>query len=213
MAYYPIAIDLTGRKVLVVGGGTVALRKVETLLEFGAEVTVVAPQIVPEIERLAESGSITVERREYRSEDAAGAVVIITSTDDEAVNRRVSEDALARNILVNVVDVPELCGFIVPATVKRGDLTISISTAGKSPALARRVREKIEEIFGPEYGEFADLLGEMREMAKSRIKSQPERERAFKQMLNSQILELLRAGRDQEARSLALSIVNESSNG
>lgn len=206
MAYYPIALDLAGKKALVVGGGAVALRKIETLMEFGARVTVVSPEALPDIERLAGSGKITFERRGYLSMDLAGAVIVIAATDDREVNMQVSEDARAANVPVNVVDVPDLCSFIVPANVTRGDLVISITTAGKSPALARRVREKIEEMFGPEYGEFADLLGEMRELAKERIDSQQAREKIFKAILDSEVLDLLRAGRREDAHALALDI-------
>lgn len=207
MAYYPIAVDLTDKKVLVVGGGTVALRKVQTLIEFGARVTVVAPDVVPEIDHLSEE--VDIRRRGYEKGDLAGAILAIAATDDREVNTRVSEDARAANIPVNVVDVPDLCSFIVPATVRRGDLTISISTAGKSPALARLVREKIEEVFGPEYGEFAEIMGEMRELAKGKIDNQPEREKVFKKMLNSEMLELLREGRRDDARALALEMLED----
>jgi len=208
MSYYPIAVDLKDRNVLVVGGGTVALRKVETLLEFGARVTVVAPEVAPDIERLAESGRIELRRRAYERGDAAGPVLVVAATDDRAVNSRVSEDSRSANVLVNVVDDPELCTFIVPATVKRGDLVIGISTSGKSPALARRVREKIEEAIGPEYGELADLLGEMRELVKPRVESQQAREEIFRKMLDSEIPDLLRQGRRADARTLALDILD-----
>jgi precorrin-2 dehydrogenase/sirohydrochlorin ferrochelatase len=207
MGYYPIAIDLTGKRALVVGGGEVALRKVEALLESGARVTVVAPEVAPEIERLAESGKIVLRRRNYEAGDLADAVLAIAATDDREVNLRVSEDARGANVLVNVVDDPELCSFIVPATVKRGDLVVSIITGGKSPALARRVREKIEETFGPEYGDLAELLGEVRELARDRIESQPVRERVFEAILDSEVADLLRQGRSADAHVLALEIL------
>jgi precorrin-2 dehydrogenase/sirohydrochlorin ferrochelatase len=214
MSYYPIAVDLTDKRVLVVGGGAVALRKVETLIEFGARVTVVAPEVTPEIEQLAESGRIELKRRAYEQKDVAERPVLaIAATDSREVNSRVSKDARAANILVNVADDPELCSFIVPAAVKRGNLTISINTAGKSPALARRVRERIEEAIGPEYGELADLLGEMRELAKQQIESQPVRERVFRSILDSEIIDLLRQGRREDARMRAVEILKSSLRG
>src|SRR5262245_26533707 len=133
--YYPIAIDLTKKKVLIVGGGKVAARKVETLLEYGADVTVVSPQVEPEIEEFAQAGKIALKKKAYETADMDGITVVIAATDDKDVNTRVSEDAMACRALVNVVDVPELCDFIVPATVKRGDLLLAIWTGGKSPAL------------------------------------------------------------------------------
>ena len=207
MGYYPIAIDLTGKRALVVGGGEVALRKVEALLESGARVTVVAPEVAPEIERLAESGKIVLRRRNYEAGDLADAVLAIAATDDREVNLRVSEDARGANVLVNAVDDPELCSFIVPAMVRRGDLVVSVITGGKSPALARRVREKIEETFGPEYGDLAELLGEVRELARDRIESQPVREGVFEAILDSEVADLLRQGRSADAHVLALEIL------
>ncbi len=207
MPYYPIAVDLTGKKALVVGGGSVALRKVETLVEFGARVTVVSPEVCAEIDNLAGSGNVEIVRRGYESGDVAGAAMVIAATDDREVNAVVSADAKESGVLVNVVDDPELCTFIVQAVVRRGDLTISIGTSGKSPALARRVREQIEESFGPEYGDLAELMGEMRELAKDLPGSQPERERAFNKMLDSEILDLLRQGRRDDARALAMAIL------
>jgi len=207
MGYYPIAIDLTGKRALVVGGGEVALRKVEALLESGARVTVVAPEVAPEIERLAESGKIVLRRRNYEAGDLADAVLAIAATDDREVNLRVSEDARGANVLVNAVDDPELCSFIVPAMVRRGDLVVSVITGGKSPALARRVREKIEETFGPEYADLAELLGEVRELARDRIESQPVREGVFEAILDSEVADLLRQGRSADAHVLALEIL------
>jgi precorrin-2 dehydrogenase / sirohydrochlorin ferrochelatase len=210
MAYYPIAVDIADKPALVVGGGQVALRKVETLLEFGARVTVVSPESVSEICELADAGNITLVRRGYQPGDIDGAVLVIAATDDRTVNSRVSEDCRNAGKLVNVVDDPELCSFIVQSVVKRGDLTISIGTGGGSPALSRRIRETIEEIFGPEYARLTELMGEMREIAKQTIASQPQREAAFKRILDSDVLELLRQGRSDDARMRAMSILRGS---
>jgi siroheme synthase-like protein len=207
MSYYPIAVDLTGKTVLVVGGGEVALRKVERLAEYNARVIVVAPEVVPEMMTMAEAGKIELKRNRYSATDLAGVLMVIAATDDQDVNRRVADEARGLNILVNVVDVPELCSFIVPASVKRGDLTISINTAGKSPALAKMVREKCEDMFGEYYGDLTDLLGELREMAKAQISSQPEREKLFTSILNSEVPDLIRKGQREQARGLALNLL------
>ncbi|HOK54246.1 MAG TPA: bifunctional precorrin-2 dehydrogenase/sirohydrochlorin ferrochelatase [Armatimonadota bacterium] len=212
MAYYPINIDLSGKKALVVGGGQVALRKIKTLLEAGALVTVVSPEVVPDILEFANSGKIELILRGYETGDLTGSAIAIAATDDQEVNARISRDCQAANILINVVDSPELCSFIVPAVIKRGDLTISISSAGKSPALVKRIREKIEEVIGPEYKELAELMGEIRQLAKEQLNSQAEREKLFKQMLDSDILKLIQSGQYAEARNLALKMLDEAKN-
>jgi len=207
MSYYPIAIDLKGRRCLVVGGGSVALRKVEALLEYGAEVIVVAPEVQPEIAALADGHRIVLCRRPYEASDLQGAAVVIAATDDPEVNAAVSRDAASAGVLVNVVDQPELCSFIVPATVRRGDLTLAIYTAGKSPALARRLRERLEKEFGPEYGALADLMGEMREEVKRRYSNRRDREAALRRMLDAGLLEDLRDGNPAEAKRKALECI------
>lgn len=209
MSYYPIAIDLTDKNVLVVGGGSVALRKTETLLEFGAVVTVVSPEISDNIERIAKSNRVTLIKRSYLPSDIVGMTLVIAATDDRAVNSEVSKDSQAAGIPVNVVDDPELCSFIVQSVVRRGDLTISIGTGGKSPALSKRVRKLVEKEIGPEYGELAELLGEMRELAKEQLPEQADREITFNRMLDSDILELIKSGRSEEAKALAMNIMGE----
>lgn len=200
---------MTDKKTLVVGGGVVALRKVETLLEFGSNVVVVSPEVSPGLRSLAEYGKIEIKLKSYSREDLEGIILAIAATDDRGVNTQVSEDARAAGILVNVVDDPELCSFIVPAVVRRKDLTISVATGGKSPALARRVKEMIEVTIGPEYGELADILGEIRHIAKERIESQPEREKAFSRIIESKVLDLIRQGYHDEARALAIRILEQ----
>lgn len=201
--YYPIAIDLTDKKALVVGGGAVALRKIEALIEFGARVSVVAPCITQDIIDLGGCGRVIINQRGYEPSDMKGCALVIAATDDREVNSQVSHDANSAGLLVNVVDDPEFCSFIMQSVVRRGDLTISIGTGGKSPALAKFVRKKIEDAIGPEYGDLAELMGELREAAKSRIPEQAERERIFMEVLDSEAPELLRQGKIAEARELA----------
>jgi precorrin-2 dehydrogenase/sirohydrochlorin ferrochelatase len=162
--FYIACLRLEGRRCLVVGGGEVGLEKVEGLLACGADVTLVAPEGGPELEQLAREGSIHWEQRPYEPADLEGSFLAIASTDDTDVNIRVYEEAEARAMLVNVVDVPPLCNFILPAIVRTGPLAIAISTAGASPALAKRMKREIADAYGEPYaqlgqGDAADLPG------------------------------------------------------
>lgn len=159
---YLVNLPLEGRAAVVIGGGEVAARKVHDLLAAKANVTVIAPQLCDGIVALADEKRIVAHRRPYRTGDLAGAFVAIAATDDEGLNARISEDAAAMNVLVNVVDRPALCTFTVPATVRRGDLTIAVATEGRCPALSGILREELEARYGPEYAELVSLFGELR---------------------------------------------------
>lgn len=199
--HYPVFLNLAGRSCLVVGGGEVARRKVEALLRHGAAVRVVSPRVAPELEGLAAAGRIALERREFRPGDAAGAFLVFAATGDPGVNRRIRAEAVRRGALVNAVDDAEHSDFIVPATVERGDLTIAIGTAGKSPALARRLRERLEREFGPEYAAWLEILAEARRLARERLRRRTARAAfLFSLVDDPEYLALLRAGRAEEAR-------------
>jgi precorrin-2 dehydrogenase/sirohydrochlorin ferrochelatase len=159
---YLVNLALEGRAAVVIGGGEVAARKVQDLLAAKANVTVIAPGLCGQIVALADEKRIVAHGRPYRAADLAGAFVAIAATDDEDLNARVAKDAAAMNLLVNVVDRPALCTFTVPATVRRGDLTLAISTEGRCPALAGILREELEQRYGPEYSELVGLFGELR---------------------------------------------------
>jgi precorrin-2 dehydrogenase / sirohydrochlorin ferrochelatase len=163
--YYMICADLGGRSVLVVGGGRVALEKVEGLLVTGARVTVVAPQIVPELA----SQDVELVRREYRTADLDGRFLVVAATSTSSVNRRVFREAEERTLLCNVVDVPELCSFILPAVHRQGPIAVAVSTGGASPALAQRLRDEIAEVVRPEHAVLADQLRELRPWARSHL--------------------------------------------
>src|SRR5215211_9376745 len=167
--FYIACLKLTGRRCVVVGGGDVGLEKVEGLLACDGDVTLVAPEAIEPLRELAEEGSIRWERREYRSEDLEGTFMVIASTDDTDVNIRVYDDAERRAMLVNVVDVPPLCNFILPAIVRSGPIAIAISTAGASPALAKRMRNQIADEYGEPYARLAELLNEVRGWAKGTL--------------------------------------------
>ncbi|HZR50250.1 MAG TPA: bifunctional precorrin-2 dehydrogenase/sirohydrochlorin ferrochelatase, partial [Streptosporangiaceae bacterium] len=144
--YYPIFIDVEDREVVIIGGGNVCARKAETMLRYGASVTVVSPEFTPEIEAWAKDGRIDIRRKEYDEGDLQGASIVIASTDDLCVNGRIARDCRRRRIPVNVVDVTHLCEFIVPAIVERGSIQIAVSTGGKSPALARTLKEDLQNL-------------------------------------------------------------------
>jgi precorrin-2 dehydrogenase / sirohydrochlorin ferrochelatase len=194
--FYIACLRLAGRRCAVVGGGDVGLEKVEGLLACGGEVTLVAPEAHPELTQLALEGSIRWERRSYRSEDLDGCLIAIAATGDSEVNIRVFEDAEARAMLVNVVDVPPLCNFILPAIVRTGPLAVAISTAGASPALAKRMKREIGELFGEPYALLAILLNEARGWAKATLPTYQDRKEFFESIVNGapDPVELLRAG-------------------
>jgi siroheme synthase-like protein len=176
--FYIACLRLSGRRCLVVGGGDVGLEKVEGLLTCDAAVTLVAPEAHPELAALAGEGSIRWEQRRYESSDLEGSFLVVAATDDSEVNIGVHEDAEARAMLVNVVDVPPLCNFILPAIVRTGPLAIAISTAGASPALAKRMKREIAELFGEEYARLAVILNDARGWAKGTLPTFQDR-RAF----------------------------------
>jgi len=209
MKYYPIHLDIKDRNCLVVGGGAVGTRKVNTLLDCGALVSVVGPDPTPQLCRLASEGSINLKKRAYRSDDLGGMFLVIGATDDEALNRRISEDAEQSQILCNIADRPEVCNFILPSIIRRGDLVITISTSGKSPALAKHLRQELETQFGREYADFLILMGAIRQKLLSQA-HEPEAHKAlFNQLIESDLLQFMRAGKTDGINSLLHKILGE----
>jgi len=192
--YFPLFLDITGRRVVVVGGGDGAARKVEQLLDCGAEVVVVSPHFSGAFAPLRGRSDLALVQRAYQPGDLAGAVLAIAASDDPAVNRLATEEATAAGVLVNVVDQPALSQFIVPSVVRRGELVVAISTGGASPALARRLREELEQVIGPEYETFVALLREVRQRV-MQSEPDPARRRAiFERLVRSDLLDRLRHG-------------------
>ncbi len=198
--FYPVYLNLNNKKCLVVGGGTVAERKVKSLLECGARVYVVSPQMNEWLEQAAEGGKITAVRRNYATTDLENAFLVISATDDRRINSRVAEECSERNILVNIVDDPAVCNFIVPSVLRRGPLSISVSTEGKSPMLARRIREELEPAFGPEYHEFLELMGHVRDYIIRNVPEEDRRRDVFHELVYSDILDLLRDGQREKVK-------------
>jgi siroheme synthase-like protein len=202
--FYIACLRLSGRRCVVVGGGEVGLEKVEGLLACDAHVTLVSPNAIEPLRELAEEGSIQWERREYLSEDLDATFLVIAATGDTEVNIQIYEDAEQRTMLVNVVDVPPLCNFILPAIIRSGPLAIAISTAGASPALAKRIRDEIAEEYGQPYARLAVLLNEVRGWAKATLPTYQDRKAFFESIVNGEPdpVELLRQGDERAVRDL-----------
>jgi precorrin-2 dehydrogenase/sirohydrochlorin ferrochelatase len=202
--FYIACLKLSGRRCVVVGGGDVGLEKVEGLLACDGDVTLVAPDAIEPLRELADERSIRWERRDYRPEDLEGTFMVIAATSDTEVNISIYEDAERRAMLVNVVDVPPLCNFILPAIIRNGPLAIAISTAGASPALAKRIRDEIAEEYGEPYARLAILLNEVRGWAKGTLPTYQDRKLFFESIVNGDPdpVELLRQGDEQAVRDL-----------
>ncbi len=203
--FYIACLKLSGRRCVVVGGGDVGLEKVEGLLACDGDVTLIAPDATEPLRELAQEGSIRWEQREYAGPgDLEGVFMVIAATNDTDVNIRVYEDAERRAMLVNVVDVPPLCNFILPAIFRRGPLAIAISTAGASPALAKRIKAEIAEAYGEPYARLAELLNEVRGWAKGTLPTYQDRKLFFEAIVNGEPdpVELLRQGDEQAVRDL-----------
>ena len=182
--FYIACLRLSGRTSLVVGGGNIGLEKVEGLLACGGDVVLVAPEAHPALQELAAEGSITWHQRDYRADDLEGCLIAIAATDDTDINIQVFNDAEKRAMLVNVVDVPPLCNFILPAIVRTGPLAVAISTAGASPALAKRMKREISELFGEPYATLAVLLNDVRGWAKGTLPTYQDRKEFFEAIVN-----------------------------
>jgi len=176
---FPIFLKLQGRPCLVVGAGTIAAPKIDSLLRAGGMVTVVAPRARPEIEAKAQAGELVLHPREFVSSDLDGVFLVVTATDLQQVNHRVAEAARQRNVLCNSVDDPPDCDFFYPSVVQRGDLQIAISTAGKSPALAQRLREEVDAMLPEDTGAWLDQLGATRSRMLEALPSGEERKHAL----------------------------------
>ncbi len=209
-SYYPAYLNLEGRQCVVIGAGIIAQRKVEQLLEANASITLVSPEATDELVALASAGKIRWVERKYARGDLAGAFLAIAATDDTRTNREIHHEAEIEKTLLNVVDVTELCDFIAPSVVKRGAVTIAISTAGSSPALARKIRELMEATGQPHPGkanrarcclswaEASGVLGDVRaELRNQGIRATPE---AWQQALDDSLLGLVMEGRSEEAK-------------
>ena len=206
---YVINLTLTGRPVLVVGAGTIAARKIDSLLDAGARVTVVAPRVGGDVEQMAAGRRVTLHRRPYASGDVRGMRIVVAATDDEQVNAGVSRDATGAGVLVNVVDRPALCTFTIPAVVRRGALTLAVATEGQCPACARALREELEARYGPEYDAVVQLLGRARARLRAAGWDSARIQATLADLWQAGIVDCVRRGDDARIRSLLESRLGE----
>ena len=209
MRYYPVHLDIQNRDCLVVGGGSVGTRKVITLLDCGAKVTVISPVVSPQLRDFATSGSIKLSERRYRSGDLDGMFLVIGATDDEELNRQISNDADHLNTLCNIADRPEVCNFILPSIVQRDDLVITISTSGRSPAMAKKLRKTLERQFGEEYGVFLKLMGAIRKKLLSTSHEPEAHKPLFEQLIDADLIALIEKDKTAEIDALLFEILGE----
>jgi len=209
MRYYPVNLDIKNRKCLVIGGGDVGTRKVITLLECMASVTVVSPDASEKLLKLAGSDMITLIKRSYIESDLEGMFLVICATDDEELNRQVSRDAENLNILCNIADRPEACNFILPALMKRGDLVIAVSTSGKSPAFAKKIRKDLEKQYGVEYADFLKLMGAIRKKLLRNSHEPEEHKPLFEKLINKDIALLIKNNDADKINSVLFDVLGE----
>ena len=199
MRYYPAYLDLRERPCVVVGGGVVAERKAFSLLEAGADVTIISPDLTPKLHELSNSGKITHLKKKFIEEDISGVFLVIAATDSPVENTRVAHACKKKHALVNVAAPPEDGSFIVPSMVERGDLLIAISTSGASPALSKKIRQELEGRYGPEYELFLNKLASVRARVLEEVPDEDARRRIFQAIVDSDVIDLLRRGNAHEA--------------
>lgn len=197
---FPIYLDLKDKTCLLVGGGQVAERKIENLLDYGLNMRVVSPEATRRIQEWAQQGIVNWQLRDFNEEDLSGVFIAFVATDNNNVNHSVVKACRKAGVLVNAVDDPPNCDFYVPSIIRRGSLVLAISTEGKSPYFARRLREELEITITPEYGEFVDMLGDIREEIKEKVPDISMRKEVFASLVYSEILDLLQAGEKEKAR-------------
>ncbi len=192
---------------MVVGGGQVGTRKVGTLLQCGAEVTVISHEATPELAEMAEQGLIDLQLRDYSTSDLNKMFLVIGATDDQALNRKVHQDAEAAQRLCNIADQPDLCNFVLPSIINQGNLSIAISTAGKSPAFAKFLRRKLQGQFGPEYGVMLDLMGAVRSRLLAEEHAPEQHKPLFNQLINGGLLEMIKTEDRQGINALLATVL------
>lgn len=209
MRYYPVNLDIKNRACLVIGGGRVGTRKVKTLVDCGAMVTVVSLEVSAQLEKMAASGLITLKKRAYRAADLTGKFLVIGATDDEVLNRRIHADAEDLNTLCNIADRPEICNFILPAIVNRGDLVLAVSTSGRSPAYAKKIRKELEKQFGEEYEPFLRLMGAIRERLLREEHAPEAHKPLFEKLINAGLLDLIKTDRTEQIDALLKEVLGK----
>jgi precorrin-2 dehydrogenase/sirohydrochlorin ferrochelatase len=209
MKYYPVNLNIEGRKCLVVGGGPVALRKARMLLDCGANVTVVSREFFEHFQAFKDAPGIQLTQREYRPSDLDGKFLVIGATDNEPLNRRISADAESRHMLCNIADVPEICNFILPSVIRQGDLVIAVSTSGKSPAFAKKLRKDLEKTYGDEYARFLELMGAIRKKLLQTEHAPEEHKPMFEKLIETGLLEMIKRHQTDEINRLLEEVIGD----
>lgn len=207
MKYYPVSLDMTDKRCVIIGGGEVAQRKAERLIECGAQVVVVSRSLTPSLEGRKKASKIEHIDTDYEKETLRGAFLVIGATDRDDVNAQISQDALSLGILVNIVDDPDRCNFILPSLVQQGDLSIAVSTGGKSPALARKIREELQQQYGPEFKTLLGIMGSLRKKVLAQGRASGANKAVFEALVHSDLLQAIRDGN----RDLVKKIIHDTS--
>jgi precorrin-2 dehydrogenase/sirohydrochlorin ferrochelatase len=204
-----VNLGVANRDCLVVGGGDVGERKVRALLDCGADVSVISKQATHDLKALASKGLVVLKLRSYEPSDLDGRFLVIGATDEEETNQRISHDAAQRGILCNIADRPEACTFVLPAVVRQGDLVIAVSTSNKSPAVAKRIRQRLEKEFGPEYATLLKLMGAIRQRLFSEAKSPEANKNKLERLLDLGLLEMIRENRTEDLDAMLTDMLGE----
>ncbi len=197
---FPVFLNLRDRLCVIAGGGKVAQRKAETLIRCGAKVKVVSPRAEQQVMQWASDGLLTYCKKKFAENDLVSAFMVFAATDSGKENKRVFDICRQKGILVNAVDEPDFCDFLVPSVVRRKSLAIAISTEGKSPLFAKKIRQELEAVITEEYGEFLDILGEKRRQIKESVPDRTQRSRIFEALVYSDLLELLKEGKQEKVK-------------
>lgn len=192
--YYPIMLNITDKTCIIIGGGNVAYRKIVSLLEYNARIIVISSNIDQKIKKLNDENKLEWISRDYKTGDIDNACLLFAATNNKQANQEIYEEAWLKNIPVNIVDAPDLCNFMIPSKIERGDLTITVSTGGKSPLLAKKIRQELEKKFDNSYADFLNLMGELRRISIAEITDKNKREDLYKEIVYSNCLERLKNG-------------------
>ncbi len=206
MKFYPAYLDLRDHPCLVVGGGPVAERKALSLLEAGADVTVVSPDLTSKLKELSRSGKISHRKKMFDEQDLSGAFIVIAATDSPEVNSQVARACKSRHVLVNVASPPDESSFIVPSVVERGELLIAVSTSGASPALSKKIRQELESRYGPEFVLFLRAFAAARSRILAEVADEHRRKMIFEAIVDSDVIEMFRQGKEHEAEARMMEI-------
>jgi precorrin-2 dehydrogenase/sirohydrochlorin ferrochelatase len=205
--FYPVNLDIKGRQCLVVGGGAVASRKAKTLMDCEAIVSVVSPEFSEALKNLEQTSGITLIQRPYQTSDLNDKFLVIGATNDEKLNRRINADAEQRNMLCNIADVPDICNFILPAIIRRGDLCLAISTSGKSPAFAKKLRKDLEKTFGDEYSLFLTLMGEIRKKLLAEEHAPEAHKPIFEKLIRHNLPEMIKNNEKEQINQVLFDVL------